>query len=92
MQPKRPPPARIIGKRQVAWKSSGLPFPIATAMSRLAIIVATKLSSKSEQFPAMSFTLSPMKSATVFGIRESSSGRSWRIFATISAEMSAALV
>ena len=55
-------------------------------------MVATKLSSRSEQLPAMSFTLSPMKSAITFGTRLSSSGRSWRSFARMSEEMSAAFV
>ena len=76
--------------------ASVMPSPpflkMVTAIMIAAAMVATKLSSRSEQLPAMSLTLSPMKSAMTFGTRESSSGRSLRIFARMSAEMSAALV
>ena len=64
----------------------------ATAKTIEAEIVATKLSNRSEQLPAISFTLSPIKSAITFGTRLSSSGKSLRILPKISAEISAALV
>ena len=66
--------------------------PNAIATISVAEMVATKDSSRSEQLPAISLTLSPMKSAMTLGTRESSSGRSLRTFARMSAEMSAALV
>ena len=70
----------------------GLSLLIEAAMSKLAMMVATKLSNRSEQLPAMSLTLSPMKSAIVLGIRESSSSQAWRIFELMSEPMSAPLV
>ena len=57
-----------------------------------AAVVATKDSRRSEQFPAISFTLSPMKSAMTLGTLLSSSGRSCLSFARISEEISAAFV
>ena len=68
------------------------PLKMVTAIMMAAAMVATKLSSRSEQLPAMSLTLSPMKSATTLGTRLSSSGMSWRSLARMSEEMSAALV
>ena len=74
-QPRRPPPARIIGKSAVAVNTASPIFAkFATAIMIAADIVATKLSRRSEQLPAISFTLSPIKSATTFGTRLSSSG------------------
>ena len=57
-----------------------------------AAVVATKDSNKSEQLPAISLTLSPIKSAITFGTLLSSSGRSCLILARISDEISAAFV
>ena len=57
-----------------------------------AAVVATKDSRRSEQLPAISLTLSPMKSAITFGTLLSSSGRSCLILARISDEISAAFV
>ena len=54
--------------------------------------VAVKDSRRSEQLPAISFTRSPIKSAIVFGILESSSGILNVTLPTRSADISAAFV
>ena len=99
--PTRPQPARMTGKRIVALNVASVicvsPSAIAVLKSVTEImmeadIVATNDSKRSEQLPAMSLTLSPMKSAIVLGILESSSGRSCLSLPRISEEISAAFV
>ena len=93
--PSSPPPARTTGYIMAESNADAESFPPEKRVEEMrmpAAVVATKDSSRSEQFPAISFTLSPMKSAMTLGTLLSSSGRSWRSLARISDEISAALV